>query len=85
MWHGGCALTVSTARETHLRKVPIRRVQEASRQDERVEGSQGWREEQLDEDDLGQQQARPVYTSLAANRHSSNRNRRLENIGPYFE
>ena len=41
-------LTLRAAgRETQLRKVPIRRVQEAGRQDERAQGGQGRRAEQL--------------------------------------
>jgi len=32
-------------RETQLREVPIRRVQEAGGQDERAQGGQGWRAE----------------------------------------
>lgn len=42
-------LTLSAGRETRLREMPVRRVQEESRQDERAEGVQGWRAKQLDQ------------------------------------
>jgi hypothetical protein len=39
----------STGREAQLRKVPVRRVPEASRQDGRATCGEGWCEEQLDD------------------------------------
>ncbi len=55
----GCANAARAGREAFVRKVPIRRVQEAGGQDERAAGGQGRREEQLSPRDDERASERP--------------------------
>lgn len=68
-------LTTPAGRATHIRKVPVRRVQEARRQDGRVEGGQGWSAEQLSSINIGKryEHEREHGTQDARRTHSTAR------------